>query len=43
VLPSWGPGQYWLGLAGVFVAAVVIMLLAMIIFGRVEGNFAEEL
>ncbi|MGC9961639.1 MAG: ABC transporter permease [Acidimicrobiales bacterium] len=43
VLPTWGPGQYWLGLAGVFVAAVVIMLLAMIIFGRVEGNFAEEL
>ncbi len=43
VLPTWGGGTYWVGLACVFGASVVLFLLAMIIFGRVEGNFAEEL
>jgi hypothetical protein len=27
----------------VFVISVLLFLLAMLIFGRVEGNFAEEL
>lgn len=43
VLPTWGAGPYWVGLAGVFVGSIVLLLLAMLIFGRVEGNFAEEL
>lgn len=43
VLPTWGGSTYWLGLTCVFAAGIVIFLLAMVIFGRVEGNFAEEL
>jgi ABC-2 type transport system permease protein len=43
VLPTWGAGPYWTGLAGVFVASIGLLLIAMVIFGRVEGNFAEEL
>ena len=30
-------------LSGVFVAGVALFLVAMVVFGRIEGNFAEEL
>jgi ABC-2 type transport system permease protein len=43
VLPTWGAAPYWAGLAAVFVVSIVLLLIAMVIFGRVEGNFAEEL
>jgi ABC-2 type transport system permease protein len=43
VLPSWGAMTYVRGLGAVFVLSVVMLLVAMLIFGRVEGNFAEEL
>jgi hypothetical protein len=34
---------YVAGLACVFAASIVMLLIAMLVFGRVEGNFAEEL
>jgi ABC-2 type transport system permease protein len=43
VLPTWGALPYWAGLGGVFVGSIALLLVAMVIFGRVEGNFAEEL
>ncbi len=43
VLPSWGVGTY-AELNGVVLAAsIVLFLLALVVFGRLEGNFAEEL
>jgi ABC-2 type transport system permease protein len=43
VLPTWGPATY----AGldcvVLVASIALLVLAVWIFGRLEGNFAEEL
>jgi ABC-2 type transport system permease protein len=43
VLPTWGVGTY-AGLAGaVLVVSLGLFLVALIIFGRLEGNFAEEL
>jgi ABC-2 type transport system permease protein len=43
VLPTWGAAPYWTGLAAVFVGSIAMLAIAMVIFGRVEGNFAEEL
>jgi ABC-2 type transport system permease protein len=43
VLPTWGALTYVEGLCGVLAASVVMLLVAMLVFGRVEGNFAEEL
>jgi ABC-2 type transport system permease protein len=43
VLPTWGAMTYVAGLACVFAASIVMLLIAMLVFGRVEGNFAEEL
>ncbi len=43
ILPSWGVGSY-AGLLGVVLAVSVgLFFLALIVFGRLEGNFAEEL
>jgi ABC-2 type transport system permease protein len=43
VLPNWGVGTY-AALDGVVLAVSMgLFLLALIIFGRLEGNFAEEL
>lgn len=43
VLPNWGVSTY-AGLLGVVLAvSVVLFLLALMAFGRLEGNFAEEL
>ena len=43
LLPSWGLGGYALMLAGVLVVSVGLFLGALVVFGRLEGNFAEEL
>jgi ABC-2 type transport system permease protein len=43
VLPTWGIGTY-AGLMGIVLAvSVCLFLLALVVFGRLEGNFAEEL
>jgi len=43
VLPNWGMAQY-AGLLGiVLVVSTGLFLLSLIVFGRLEGNFAEEL
>ena len=43
VLPTWGLGTY-AGMLGIVLAVSLGMfLLALIVFGRLEGNFAEEL
>ncbi len=43
LLPSWGPAGY-AGICGIVIAVSVgLFLLALIVFGRLEGNFAEEL
>ncbi len=43
ILPNWGPGQYGALLGVVLAISVALFLLALIVFGRLEGNFAEEL
>ncbi len=43
VLPSWGIGSYAALLGIVLVVSLGLFLLALIVFGRLEGNFAEEL
>ncbi len=43
ILPTWGLGTYAMILGIVLAASVVLFLLALVIFGRLEGNFAEEL
>jgi ABC-2 type transport system permease protein len=43
LLPAYGDGWYALMIGIVFVVSVVLFLLALVIFGRLEGNFAEEL
>jgi ABC-2 type transport system permease protein len=43
VLPNWGVGTYAALLGVVLVVSIGLFLLALIIFGRLEGNFAEEL
>jgi ABC-2 type transport system permease protein len=42
-LASYGQEWYFIVLGIVLVVSIVLFLLAMLIFGRVEGNFAEEL
>ena len=42
-LASYGEAWYFIVLGIVLVVAICLFLLAMLIFGRVEGNFAEEL
>jgi ABC-2 type transport system permease protein len=43
VLPTWGIGGYAALVSIVLVVSVGLFLLALIVFGRLEGNFAEEL
>ena len=43
VLPTWGVGSYAGLLGAVLVVSIGLFLLALIVFGRLEGNFAEEL
>ena len=42
-LASYGEQWYLLVLGIVLVVSVLLFVLAMLVFGRVEGNFAEEL
>jgi len=42
-LASYPESWYFLVLAIVFVVSLLLFVLAMLVFGRVEGNFAEEL
>lgn len=43
VLPNWGMGTYAALLGIVLAVSVGLFLLALLVFGRLEGNFAEEL
>jgi ABC-2 type transport system permease protein len=43
ILPNNGPGWYLSQLLIVIAASLVLGAVAMIVFGRLEGNFAEEL
>jgi len=43
LLPDWGVGTYAGLLGAVLAVSAVLFLLALIVFGRLEGNFAEEL
>lgn len=43
VLPDWGFAGYALYLGAVALFAVALILFALWLFGRLEGNFAEEL
>ncbi len=43
VLPTWGVGTYAALVGAVLVVSIGLFLLALIVFGRLEGNFAEEL
>jgi ABC-2 type transport system permease protein len=43
VLPTWSVGGFAAMCAAVLVVSVGLFLLALIVFGRLEGNFAEEL
>jgi ABC-2 type transport system permease protein len=42
-IPSYGEHWYLAALTVILIISVLLFLLAMVIFGRVEGNFAEEL
>ena len=43
LLPNWGLERYALALGIVLVVSTLLFLGALIVFGRLEGNFAEEL
>jgi ABC-2 type transport system permease protein len=43
VLPTWGIGGYASLIGIVFVVSIGLFMLALLVFGRLEGNFAEEL
>jgi ABC-2 type transport system permease protein len=43
ILPTWGSGTFILMNVGLVFLGVVLMMVALLIFGRLEGNFAEEL
>jgi ABC-2 type transport system permease protein len=43
VLPTWSVGVYAAMMGIVLVVSIGLFLLALIVFGRLEGNFAEEL
>jgi len=42
-LASYPEQWFWIMLSIIFVVSLLLFFLAMLIFGRVEGNFAEEL
>jgi ABC-2 type transport system permease protein len=43
LLPNYGDSWYLMMIGIVFVVSVGLFLLSLIVFGRLEGNFAEEL
>jgi ABC-2 type transport system permease protein len=43
LLPGWGPGTFCLVMGAVLAGSIILFLLSLLVFGRLEGNFAEEL
>ncbi len=43
VLPSWSLGEFVVINAGLAVGSFILFLLALVVFGRLEGNFESEL
>ncbi len=43
VMPTFGMSSYYLLLLAVFAISVLLFVGALVVFGRLEGNFAEEL
>jgi ABC-2 type transport system permease protein len=43
MLPGWSPATFALVVGAVLVGSIVLFLLSLLVFGRLEGNFAEEL
>jgi ABC-2 type transport system permease protein len=43
MLPGWGPGTFCLVVGAVLAGSIILFLLSLLVFGRLEGNFAEEL
>ena len=43
MLPSWGPLTYTAAVGAVLGGSIILFLLSLMVFGRLEGNFAEEL
>lgn len=43
ILPTYGPEWYLVLLLGVMVVSAALFIGALVVFGRLEGNFAEEL
>jgi len=43
MLPGWGPATFCLVMGAVLAGSIVLFLLSLLVFGRLEGNFAEEL
>jgi hypothetical protein len=43
ILPPWGASTYLVMDLGLCAVGVVLTYLALAVFGRLEGNFAEEL
>ncbi|MCZ7531688.1 MAG: ABC transporter permease [Acidimicrobiia bacterium] len=43
ILPGWSIGGYAAYLGAVAALALVLLLVALTVFGRLEGNFGEEL
>ncbi|MGH9080326.1 MAG: ABC transporter permease, partial [Acidimicrobiales bacterium] len=43
LLPNWSVGSYAGLLGAVLGVSIGLFLLALVVFGRLEGNFAEEL
>jgi ABC-2 type transport system permease protein len=43
ILPTWSSGTFILMNLGIVAFGLILMVIALIIFGRLEGNFAEEL
>ena len=43
LLPSWGPLTYMWADAAVLGVGVILFFVGMNVFGRLAGNFAEEL
>ena len=43
LLPAYGPGWYAMMMGIVILVSTGLFLLSLMVFGRLEGNFAEEL
>ncbi len=43
MLPTWSPAVYCLVVGMVLAGSIILFLLSLMVFGRLEGNFAEEL